>query len=103
MSHLARQQIKELIVNQDPPLVGDTLEVPGPEFEEYLQPDTLDLRIGVVVEVNIPGKEALGEPSSAGYACRDRKCADSVPLMFMYIEVVELMVKEVERVWSTAS
>ncbi|MGH7353904.1 MAG: dCTP deaminase domain-containing protein [Candidatus Rokuibacteriota bacterium] len=48
MSHLVRQQIRELMVGT-PPLIEGAPVSGTPEFEEVLQPDSFDLRIGVVV------------------------------------------------------
>lgn len=49
MSHLPRQAIRDKIVTSRPPLVENTASVGSAEFDEQLQPDSLDLRIGVVV------------------------------------------------------
>lgn len=49
MSHLARQQIRDLVVSGSPRLVDNVAPVGSAEFDELLQPDSIDLRIGSVV------------------------------------------------------
>ncbi len=47
MTHFSRQEIRDRIVSK-PPLVRETAAVGSGEFEEQLQPDSIDLRIGTV-------------------------------------------------------
>ena len=49
MSHLPRQDIRLRIEDLARPLVGGTSPPGSPEFERQLQPDSFDVRIGVVV------------------------------------------------------
>lgn len=62
MSHWPRQEIRARISSPSGPLVQNTAPMDSSEFAECLQPDSLDLRIGIVVAGGLEKVQRQGDP-----------------------------------------